>query len=401
MVKFFLLERVVLFKFFLLPLRMLQFRRSLRPAALRSALRSAPPLAPPLAGRASCPLAGRARFASAASSAASSGGGRLAAAGLAAAAAAAAGYGAWQLQLGAGEDEAAPLSGGGGGGGVPEASLTRRQLEAIYAFEKRIGQGGFGDVWLARDAKSGRQVAVKLISLEKLPRAMVEVEVEAMRRCGRAQHLCRPASAAAFCLHSACIHTARRLSPVHHRAAGRVLGPARGACGRQRPCRGGDCDGAGRRRRLSLAEITRDHARSAEIVMEARRRRRRPEMTREIREIIGDHSRSPEIARGAPLGTFLWQACSSAWLRRARTRSRSHPRSSSRCEMRPRDGARLGCHTLPAALHTSSVHVATSANNRVPMYFFSQVALSIYHLHSRGTRYRRPQQGGGNQLISD
>ncbi|EOD17295.1 hypothetical protein EMIHUDRAFT_458993 [Emiliania huxleyi CCMP1516] len=62
------------------------------------------------------------------------------------------------------------------------ASVAR--LEAIYAFEKRIGQGGFGDVWLARDAKSGRQVAVKLISLEKLPRAMVEVEVEAMRRCG-------------------------------------------------------------------------------------------------------------------------------------------------------------------------------------------------------------------------
>jgi len=67
--------------------------------------------------------------------------------------------------------------------------MTRSQLESRYKMEKRIGQGGFGDVWLARDTRTGRRVAVKLLPLDRLPRRMVEQEVEAMRRCGSHPHV--------------------------------------------------------------------------------------------------------------------------------------------------------------------------------------------------------------------
>jgi len=60
---------------------------------------------------------------------------------------------------------------------IEETTLTRTQLEARYTMEKRIGQGGFGDVWLARDTRTGRRVAIKILPLERLPRKMVEQEV--------------------------------------------------------------------------------------------------------------------------------------------------------------------------------------------------------------------------------
>jgi hypothetical protein len=60
---------------------------------------------------------------------------------------------------------------------VEESAMTRSQLESRYKMEKRIGQGGFGDVWLARDTRTGRRVAVKILPLDRLPRRMVEQEV--------------------------------------------------------------------------------------------------------------------------------------------------------------------------------------------------------------------------------
>jgi serine/threonine protein kinase len=72
---------------------------------------------------------------------------------------------------------------------VEESAMTRLQLEMRYKMEKRIGQGGFGDVWLARDTRTGRRVAVKILALDRLPRRMVEQEVEAMRRCGSHPHV--------------------------------------------------------------------------------------------------------------------------------------------------------------------------------------------------------------------
>jgi len=68
---------------------------------------------------------------------------------------------------------------------VEDVELSRAQLHRLYHFEKRLGKGGFGDVWLATDTRTGRLVAIKLLSLERLPRSMVEQEVVAMRRCGR------------------------------------------------------------------------------------------------------------------------------------------------------------------------------------------------------------------------
>ena len=46
------------------------------------------------------------------------------------------------------------------------------------------GKGAVLQVWLAIEKGTGKKVAVKILSLKHLPRAMVEQEVTAMRRCG-------------------------------------------------------------------------------------------------------------------------------------------------------------------------------------------------------------------------
>ena len=66
-----------------------------------------------------------------------------------------------------------------------DVEMSRAQLSARYDFKKRLGKGGFGDVWLCIDRTTKREVAVKVLSLEHLPRAMVEQEVLALRKCGR------------------------------------------------------------------------------------------------------------------------------------------------------------------------------------------------------------------------
>lgn len=63
--------------------------------------------------------------------------------------------------------------------------MTRSQFERRYRLASSLGKGGFGEVWLATETSTGRKVAVKLLSMKQLPRALVEQEVTAMRRCGR------------------------------------------------------------------------------------------------------------------------------------------------------------------------------------------------------------------------
>ena len=65
------------------------------------------------------------------------------------------------------------------------ADVPRSKLTARYTFKQSLGKGGFGEVWLATDNATGAQVAVKVLSLKQLPRAMVEQEVTAMRRVDR------------------------------------------------------------------------------------------------------------------------------------------------------------------------------------------------------------------------
>jgi len=65
-----------------------------------------------------------------------------------------------------------------------DLSVTRAELERRYRFAKSLGRGGFGDVWLAHDVSGDRPVAIKVLSLEKLSRGMIEQEIAAMKRCG-------------------------------------------------------------------------------------------------------------------------------------------------------------------------------------------------------------------------
>src|SRR5436853_634140 len=45
-------------------------------------------------------------------------------------------------------------------------STLRRVLEATYEFDREIGRGGMAVVYLARDIKHGRRVAVKVLNPE-------------------------------------------------------------------------------------------------------------------------------------------------------------------------------------------------------------------------------------------
>ena len=63
--------------------------------------------------------------------------------------------------------------------------IPRSQFESRYRLKKSLGKGGFGEVWLALDVSSGKEVAIKVLSMKQLPRSMVEQEITAMQRCGR------------------------------------------------------------------------------------------------------------------------------------------------------------------------------------------------------------------------
>lgn len=69
-----------------------------------------------------------------------------------------------------------------------EVQLTRAELKQRYSFQKRLGLGAFGEVWLATEAATGRAVAVKIMSLEQVPIAMARQEISAMRSVGRHPH---------------------------------------------------------------------------------------------------------------------------------------------------------------------------------------------------------------------
>src|SRR5262249_9513978 len=47
---------------------------------------------------------------------------------------------------------------------VTNDQLSPGTIFGSYSLERRIGRGGMGDVYLARDARLGRQVALKLLS---------------------------------------------------------------------------------------------------------------------------------------------------------------------------------------------------------------------------------------------
>ena len=64
-------------------------------------------------------------------------------------------------------------------------AVPRARLRSRYNFKKSLGKGGFGEVWLAVDKSSGKPVAIKVLSLQHLPRGEIEKEIKAMRRCGK------------------------------------------------------------------------------------------------------------------------------------------------------------------------------------------------------------------------
>ena len=48
---------------------------------------------------------------------------------------------------------------------IMDETTTRTELRRRYRFEKQLGVGAFGEVWLAVDSASGERVAIKLLSL--------------------------------------------------------------------------------------------------------------------------------------------------------------------------------------------------------------------------------------------
>lgn len=51
----------------------------------------------------------------------------------------------------------------GDGSWEENTPVSRARLEQRYKLIKRLGQGGFGDVWLAKSTATGQEVAIKLM----------------------------------------------------------------------------------------------------------------------------------------------------------------------------------------------------------------------------------------------
>ena len=70
-----------------------------------------------------------------------------------------------------------------------DETTTRTELRRRYRFEKQLGVGAFGEVWLAVDSASGERVAIKLLSLTEAtePPALqlAQQEIHALRTVGR------------------------------------------------------------------------------------------------------------------------------------------------------------------------------------------------------------------------
>ena len=72
---------------------------------------------------------------------------------------------------------------------IMDETTTRTELRRRYRFEKQLGVGAFGEVWLAVDSASGERVAIKLLSLTEAtePPALqlAQQEIHALRTVGR------------------------------------------------------------------------------------------------------------------------------------------------------------------------------------------------------------------------